>query len=100
MGNFEDHMRYGVASYLLLLVAVGAATVYGVRSGVVEVGTGVTVGVGSAVLGFPLTMAGAGFPDIDHQDAKPHRWLRKWLSVSAGGVSVYGLLVAARGLTE
>jgi len=94
MGNFEDHMRYGVGAYLLVVGVGGILTGYSVYKGM-DVGVdGLVLWASASVLGFPFALLGAGFPDIDHGDAKPHRYLKKWLSVGAAVVAGYLLFVS------
>jgi hypothetical protein len=88
MGSFEDHMRYGVAAYVVAVIAGGAGVgylLYSGRAGVAEV----ALAAGAAVAGFPFAVAGAGFPDVDHHAAKPHRFFKKWISVITGVVGTY-----------
>jgi hypothetical protein len=88
MGSFEDHMRYGVAAYVVFVVGCAAVVgylVYSGRAGVTEA----ALGAAGAVGGFPFAVAGAGFPDIDHHAAKPHRFFKRWVSVIAGIVGAY-----------
>nr|WP_276591996.1 metal-dependent hydrolase [Halorutilus salinus] len=86
-------MRYGVGAYLLAVVVAGAALGYLVYTGRADL-RHVAVGVAGGVGGFPFAVAGAGFPDIDHHSAKPHRFFRRWVSVIAGGVAVYFLFAS------
>lgn len=95
MGSFEDHMRYGVAAYLLVVGAVGILTGYAVYTGGIGMGAdAVALWAGASAIGFPFSLLGAGFPDIDHGDAKPHRYLKKWLSVTTAVVSGYLLFAS------
>jgi hypothetical protein len=88
MGSFEDHMRYGVAAYVLAVVACAAVVGYLVYAGHAEAWHAVVAGVG-VVAGFPFAVAGAGFPDIDHHAAKPHRYFKRWVSVAATVIGAY-----------
>ncbi|MDY6775004.1 MAG: metal-dependent hydrolase [Halobacteria archaeon] len=79
MGNFETHMRWGVGSYIFLCVCITGIAVYR--------GTQIPfTGLGAA---FPLTLAGAGFPDIDHHSSKPHRYLKKAVFVVSTALTAY-----------
>jgi len=89
MGSFEDHMRYGVAAYLLVVGVGGILTGYTVYTGGFVGADAVGLWAGASVIGFPFALLGAGFPDIDHGDAKPHRYLKKWLSVTTTVASGY-----------
>lgn len=62
MGNFQDHMRYGVGSYV---------TVFG------------------CLFALPFVIGGAAFPDIDHHASKPHKWLRSGVFVSTTLISAF-----------
>jgi len=93
MGSFEDHMRYGVAAYVVTLVLAGVPTAYLFQEGVVGNGE-VALAVGGGVVGLPFAVAGAGFPDIDHHAAKPHRFFRRWVSVIAAVVGGYVLFAS------
>lgn len=86
-------MRYGVAAYVVAVAAGAAVVGYLVYAGRVDIGA-VGVAAGAAVVGFPFAVAGAGFPDIDHHAAKPHRFFKKWVSVIAS-VSVGYVLFAS-----
>ncbi len=86
-------MRYGVAAYVVAVALAGVLTAYLFAEGVVGNG-GLALAVGGAVLGFPFAVAGAGFPDIDHHAAKPHRFFRRWLSVIAASVGGYVLFAS------
>ncbi|MDY7083205.1 MAG: hypothetical protein SXQ77_12570, partial [Halobacteria archaeon] len=88
MGSFEDHMRYGIASYVLVLLVGGGVVGYLVYTGSPIIDSNVVLlAVVSGGIALPFTIAGAGFPDIDHHASKPHRWFRKWFSISATGAS-------------
>jgi hypothetical protein len=93
MGSFEDHMRYGVVAYAVAVVLSVAGVGYLVYAGRAEVQHAALVG-GAAVAGFPFAVAGAGFPDIDHHAAKPHRYFKKWVSVIAAVVGGYVLFTS------
>ncbi|MFP4189159.1 MAG: metal-dependent hydrolase [Halobacteriales archaeon] len=93
MGSFEDHMRYGVASYVLAVVIGGGGVAYLFSRGMVGVSDVVVAAVGG-VAAFPFAVAGAGFPDIDHHAARPHRFFKKWVSVIAAVVGAYLLFVS------
>jgi hypothetical protein len=98
MGSFEDHMRYGIGAYLAVVFLLAAPVGYLVYNGYVG-GMSVALAVGAAVGGFPFAVAGAGFPDIDHHAAKPHRFFKKWVSVIAsvvGGYAFYASGVAVK----
>lgn len=86
-------MRYGIGAYLAVVFLLAAPVGYLVYSGYVG-GMSVALAVGAAVGGFPFAVAGAGFPDIDHHAAKPHRFFKKWVSVIASVVTGYAFYVS------
>lgn len=93
MGSFEDHVRYGVAFYV---VGFGVALVplaYAFGDGSLGEGTLPFV-FGAAVFGSVFALAGASFPDVDHHAAKPHRFFRKWVAVGSGAVAGYTLFAS------
>lgn len=95
MGNFDEHMRYGVAIHVLVSLGFfGFALVSSLP---------VYLALFAFVL-LPVTLAGAMFPDIDHPASKPNRFFRRLLFLLmtvvgagvVGGVgffSVYELIV-------
>jgi hypothetical protein len=93
MGSFEEHMRYGVAAYALAVTLAGGVVGYLAYAGYLSGGSLALAAV-AAVAGFPFAVAGAGFPDIDHHAAKPHRFLRKWVSVVAAVGAAYVLFAS------
>ncbi len=81
-------MRWGGVSYVFLCVCLtGIASYIGEPVPAVELG-----------VALPLTFVGAGFPDIDHHSAKPHRYLRKGVFVVSSGITAYLFLAEARSL--
>lgn len=90
MGSFEDHMRYGVAAYVLAVVVSAGVVVYLFREDTLGAEE-LLLAVGAAVAGFPFVVAGAGFPDVDHHAAKPHRFFKKWVSVISAVAGGYVL---------
>ena len=83
MGNFDDHMRYGVAVHVLVSVGVFAVTV--------TTGLPVYMALFAFVL-LPFTLIGAMFPDIDHPSSKPNRFFRRllFLVMTVVGAGVIG----------
>jgi len=96
MGSFEDHIRYGVAAYSLAAVVTLVGFAYAFSRGVVGAPEVAVAAVG-AVAAFPFAVAGAGFPDIDHHAAKPHRFFKRWVSVVAAVVGAYAVFVSGVG---
>lgn len=80
MGNFEEHMGYGIAAHLL----VSLGLVMGVYSSLIPFALAVV-----GVLSLPVTLAGAAFPDIDHPSSKPNRMFRKILIGAGTLVTAY-----------
>jgi len=93
MGSFEDHLRYGVGFYAVAAVLTCVFSAYLFREGVLSARDAAVV-FGGAVAGFPFTLAGAGFPDIDHHKAKPHRFFKRWVAVAAAVFAGYVLFVS------
>lgn len=87
MGNFDDHMRYGAFSYLLVLIAFMAVSFR------FEV---LVLGALASGLALPFTFLGAAFPDVDHHSSKPHRWLRQFVFVSVSLVAGYFFVFETR----
>ncbi|QLC35125.1 metal-dependent hydrolase (plasmid) [Halarchaeum sp. CBA1220] len=76
MSGFETHLRWGLATHAVLVAATASAYLLGACS------------LGPLALvcvSLPATLAGALFPDLDHQASIPHRY----------GADVCPVLVAA-----
>lgn len=73
MGNFNDHLKAGVVSYVLLIpITIGVAIVYDK----IPLATAfISLGVG------PIVVIGALFPDIDHHASRPHKVFKKYTSL-------------------
>lgn len=72
MGNFDEHVQYGVGAHVAAILGVTTATLT----------TAFPVELAAlAILSFPLTMIGATLPDIDHHASKPNKIFRKFLFV-------------------
>jgi len=85
MGSFRAHLRAGVGAHLAFV----AATV------LLAVPHAPVAAVVAAVLGAPVTVAGAVVPDVDHPNSRPYRAARVWVPRLAAGAA--GLAaVAAR----
>ncbi|QLH80941.1 metal-dependent hydrolase [Halosimplex pelagicum] len=77
MGSFRAHLRAGVGAHLAL---VSGAVLLTVPHGPVEA-------VVAAVVGAPVTVAGAVVPDVDHPNSRPYRVARVWVPrLTAGAV--------------
>ncbi|RKD86227.1 metal-dependent hydrolase [Halopiger aswanensis] len=84
MADFETHVQYGTVGHLF--VSVGAVIAVGL-------GAAPTILVG-VVVGYLATLAGAGFPDVDHPSSKPYLLARVWLPRIIA--SVVGITLVAR----
>ncbi len=87
MPSFESHVRYATAAYLGLTLAAVLVTALGAPAAIL---TGV-------VVGYPATIAGAGFPDVDHPSSKPYLFAKIWLPRTIAAVTGT-ILVAERTL--
>lgn len=94
MVDCEGHLRAGVAVQLLLVAVVTV----GYAGGVVRLGV-----VAMTALVFPVTVAGALFPDLDHHASLPYRYGRWVLPPLLGalvvvvGVRYWDAIAAALG---
>jgi len=69
MSPYETHVQFGVTMHLCVLAGTVVAVFFGVP---------LTV-VGGAVVGTPVIVAGAVFPDCDHHQSRPYRVGFRWL---------------------
>jgi len=69
MGDYEEHLHYGYSSYILYFASVAVT----VATTPISFLTGVLL----SVIGFPIVIIGAIFPDTDHHASKPHQMLKK-----------------------
>lgn len=75
MGNFNDHLKAGIISYILLIPIAVSVTILHDK---VPLGTAfISLGVG------PIVVIGALFPDVDHHASHPHRAFKKFTSIVA-----------------
>lgn len=72
MGNFDEHVQYGVGAHV--------AAIFGVTTAALTTAFPVELAA-LTVLSFPLTMIGATLPDIDHHASKPNKIFRKFLFI-------------------
>jgi hypothetical protein len=75
MASFGEHLRFGLAVHLLLLVASGGLYFAGLVGGA----TLRTVG-----LLLPLTLLGAAFPDIDSTQSLTFRFFKRYVPIILG----------------
>jgi len=83
MGSFRAHLRAGVGAHLALV----AATV------LLAVPHAPAAAVVAAVVGVPVTVAGAVVPDVDHPNSRPYRAARVWVPRLVAGTA--GVAAAA-----
>jgi hypothetical protein len=82
MSSFETHVRIGTAVHFalttvsLLVLALG----------------GPVIVVIATTISFPVTIAGATFPDIDHHASKPYHLAKRWMP--RFGVGLLGVALA------
>ena len=80
MGNFEEHLQYGIAALLLtLLLTIGAAYTFLWP---------VEFLIAVLPLIFSITLLGAIIPDIDHHNSHPYKMLQKIVPITVGIISL------------
>lgn len=78
MANFNGHKRLGYTAFIVYSILTIGASLY------TQHALNLTHTATVLLVGFPIVMAGAFFPDIDHHASIPHRYFKQLTSILTG----------------